>query len=615
MLGRGEGCLRGAGGAAAHAHDAPAAGVERDRRGLGAAGDRDRVGLVGDAQRDADAAVGQQRIAHRLGGPLGAEHQVHAERPATCGEVDEQPVQVGQLLQHRGELVDHDDQPGEAIGLLDRPRALLGQCALAAAQLGAQALDRAARAGLVEVGHDAHDVREPGERREGGAALEVDEQERHLVGGAPGGHRRDPPDEQLALARAGRAADHRVRPVAHEVELDRLLAGQEDRREPTPPGGQRGEVDVRRQRAGTGDPRVLRGAGERLDRRERLRLAEGGRRARAPRDARPIERGAHDHAALARQRGGLDGDRDRRLDAVADDAHRAARLAVQRMRQLPQPVPGRPVGRDHLGAIGRHRIHRLHHRGPGERERDRQRPDEAEAVAGVDDHRPLEHGGEGAQPLGLVGGAQPPHRRVGRGHRAVDRDAGGQRARAQHHRHGGARLTAPAMRVVGRAGGDPAGARVRLPQLRAALVERAIDARRHLGDLHPPALGLATLPPTPHAAAVAEARKRDHRPQQREHQHGRGLQQQEHRTGAQHRGEAREQRERRGLGLGRRSGQVDADLRASLHAGRMRDPARSRRRWRDGCGERRARLRARRARLRAPAPAPGSATAARTRPG
>ena len=145
------------------------------------------------------------------------------------------PCSSGWSAEQRGELVDHHHQPREPHpGIED----VAGPCrrdgGLAAAQLGPQALDRASRSRAVEIRDDAGDVRHAGEAVEGRAALEVREQEGHLVGGARRAQREDPGDEQLALAGAGDARDHGVRPVRHEIDDGRPAAGDADRRGKAP---------------------------------------------------------------------------------------------------------------------------------------------------------------------------------------------------------------------------------------------------------------------------------------------------------------------------------------------------------------------------------------------
>ena len=90
---------------------------------------------------------------------------------------------------------------------------------LAVVQLGAQAGERAAHEVRGEVGDEADGVRQLDAVGEGRAALVVDEEEGHPVGAVLGGHAEHPGLEELALARAGRAADERVRALRAQVEV------------------------------------------------------------------------------------------------------------------------------------------------------------------------------------------------------------------------------------------------------------------------------------------------------------------------------------------------------------------------------------------------------------
>ena len=92
---------------------------------------------------------------------------------------------------------------------------------LAVAQLGAQAGERAAHEVRAEVGDQADAVRQGHAVGEGGAALVVDEEEGDAVGAVLGRHAEHPGLQELALARAGGAADERVRSLGAQVEVHR----------------------------------------------------------------------------------------------------------------------------------------------------------------------------------------------------------------------------------------------------------------------------------------------------------------------------------------------------------------------------------------------------------
>ena len=212
----------------------------QSRRVIGA-DDRAAVGRIGHPQADPQRAVGEQALAHHARRALGAEHEVHAERAAARRDVGEHRVQLGVLAEQRGELVDDDHEPRQVDARIEdvaRPGA--GELRLAPAHLGAQALDRPARARAVEVGDHAGDVRHVGERVERGAALEVGEEEAHLARRVRRAQREDPGDEQLGLARPGDTRDDRVRSVRDEIERRRVA-----------------RLDVRSPRAAR--PRVARG--------------------------------------------------------------------------------------------------------------------------------------------------------------------------------------------------------------------------------------------------------------------------------------------------------------------------------------------------------------------
>ena len=183
---------------------------------------------VGDPQRDPQVGVGADLRRHDAAGPLGGEDQVDAERPAALGDVDQAGDEVGQLADHRGELVDDDDQPrhrrqrrvaAEQVDVvLDVLGARRGQQVLAAAQLGAERLQRALDQVGVEVGDHADGVRQPHAVLERGAALVVDEHEGQRVRAVGDRQRGDQRLQQLGLAGAGGAGDQAVRAVAAQVE-------------------------------------------------------------------------------------------------------------------------------------------------------------------------------------------------------------------------------------------------------------------------------------------------------------------------------------------------------------------------------------------------------------
>ena len=130
-------------------------------------------------------------------------------------------------------MIEHERRRGVGVAALleleQVLRALAVQELLAVVQLGAQARQRAPHEVRGEVGDEADGVREldaVGERR---AALVVDEQERDAVGAVLGGHAEHPRLQELALARAGRAADERVRSLRAQVEVHDAVRALADR--------------------------------------------------------------------------------------------------------------------------------------------------------------------------------------------------------------------------------------------------------------------------------------------------------------------------------------------------------------------------------------------------
>jgi hypothetical protein len=181
---------------------------------------------------------------------------VDAERPPALGDVDDAVDELGHLLGERGELVDDEHERGRGIrvgGLLELEqvfRLLAVEQVLAVVQLGAQARERAAHEMRAEVGDEAHAVRQADAVGEGRSALVVDEEERHALGAVLGGHAEHPRLQELALARAGRAADEGVRALLAQVEVQGALRALTDE------GAQLGLVAGARARRA--DRRVLR---------------------------------------------------------------------------------------------------------------------------------------------------------------------------------------------------------------------------------------------------------------------------------------------------------------------------------------------------------------------
>ena len=260
------------------------------------------VWAVVDAQRDAQVGVRQHGIAHDSRGALGAQDEVHPEGATPRGHIDEQGVQVGMLSEHGSELVDHDHQARQAGDIADAPAARVGDRTLPVAQLSTKARESARGARLIEIGHDADRVRKSLELRERRPALEVDEQHGEPFRRGTRGHRKHPRDEQLALAAARRATDHRVRSLCDEIDHDRTRCVKPDgTREPgcaLDAGQAREGNDIRYYRNGRDEPLVLGRTGHRD--RPGVRALDGDQ-TRAHRSSPLPIRVLHDRGAVGRE--------------------------------------------------------------------------------------------------------------------------------------------------------------------------------------------------------------------------------------------------------------------------------------------------------------------------
>ena len=161
------------------------------------------------------------------GRPLRRQHEVHPEGPAQRRQPHQPGHELRQLLDQGPQLVDHDDEPRDRLGVRDRAAAgrPRGRWRRRAARSrsrrrsSARSDDRARDDEVVvEVGDEADDVGEAGARAEGGPALEVDQDEGELLRGCGDRQRGDERAEELGLARPGRAADEHVRAVAAQVD-------------------------------------------------------------------------------------------------------------------------------------------------------------------------------------------------------------------------------------------------------------------------------------------------------------------------------------------------------------------------------------------------------------
>ncbi len=201
-----------------------------DVTGVGGVDDVGRLTGVGHAQGDPEVGVGADLGRHDTARPLRGQQQVDAEGAAPLGDVDETRHEVGQIAHHGRELVDDDEQSwhGRVRGVpahqilivLDVLGVGGGEDVLAPLQLRAQRLQGALDQVRVEVGDHADGVREFDAVLEGGTALVVDEDERHVLGRVGDGQRRHDGLEQFRLTRTGRTGDQSVRAVAPQVDAE-----------------------------------------------------------------------------------------------------------------------------------------------------------------------------------------------------------------------------------------------------------------------------------------------------------------------------------------------------------------------------------------------------------
>ncbi len=177
------------------------------------------------AQADPVGQVALQLVHAALVQALGGQQQVHAQAAAQAADHDEQVHEVAVRGEQFAELVDHHEQRGHRFqGARRRVVGLLvlvdvgevarrAQVLLAADEFAVQRVLHALheRGLLGEVGDQRRGVLEPVQADEGGAALEVHEDEVERLRGVGEREREDERAQQFALARAGRADQHAVR--------------------------------------------------------------------------------------------------------------------------------------------------------------------------------------------------------------------------------------------------------------------------------------------------------------------------------------------------------------------------------------------------------------------
>ena len=146
------------------------------------------------------------------------------EAPSSAGQLHQRRERVGRLQRERGELVDHHHQSGGSIGSVGVAQvgpARRPQPPLSPVDLAVEAGQDAIGQTVVQVRDHIQDVGERQEGIEGRPTLEVDQHEVHLVDRVAGRQPDHEGPQQLALARAGRAGDQRMRSVGDQVDGER----------------------------------------------------------------------------------------------------------------------------------------------------------------------------------------------------------------------------------------------------------------------------------------------------------------------------------------------------------------------------------------------------------
>ncbi len=231
-----------------------AAGLGGQFVGVGDAEDAPGLHRGEGAQTDPVRQVRLELVHTALVQSLRGEQQVHAERPAEAADHHEQLHELAVRGEEFAELVDDDEEAGQRVEggaggagplVLQGGGVVAGrpQQFLAADQFAVQGVLHALdEGGLVgEVGDDGAGVREFVQAEEGGAALEVDEDEVEVLGGVGQGEAEDEGAQQLGLAGAGGADQHAVRAHAAlcgllDVEFDGASVGADGDRDPQPGG-------------------------------------------------------------------------------------------------------------------------------------------------------------------------------------------------------------------------------------------------------------------------------------------------------------------------------------------------------------------------------------------
>ncbi len=186
-----------------------------------------------DPQREPQIGVRSDVVVHHPGRPLRRQHEVHPEAATALGDPDERRQETRNVLRHRRKLVDHDHEAGERRAITGPVLAEVGGSSraeetLATRQLRVEAHQGALGEAAVEVGHHPNGVRQGAAPVERGATLVVDQHELQVDGRHASGEADDHRAQQLALPRARRPGDQRVRTVPIEIEFDDTVGRRPD---------------------------------------------------------------------------------------------------------------------------------------------------------------------------------------------------------------------------------------------------------------------------------------------------------------------------------------------------------------------------------------------------
>ena len=191
------------------------------------------------AQAQPEVGVGPDLVIHDTGRLLGSQDQVHAQRTPDARRRDQLLHELGLLAFELGELVHDNDQvrqghrhPGGVVLVrldivIDLVDVMLREQALSAQQLGLDGFERAVDLPPVDVGDGAQQMGQARKLVGHAAALEVDDQEAHLMRVKIERHVHHIAEQDLRLARAGGARHQAVRAIESlmQVQGDQLVFG------------------------------------------------------------------------------------------------------------------------------------------------------------------------------------------------------------------------------------------------------------------------------------------------------------------------------------------------------------------------------------------------------